>query len=571
MREHAWNSLWGIEELAGKLVDLVEAAGNAAIIDATAATKEPTAASSPWAPLRIGVFRVLWLTTLVDFTGNWFQTVGAQWLLIDEPHASILVALVQTATALPFVLFGLIGGVLADTLDRRWLMFSVQAAMTAVGALLAALTFSGQIPPTLLLLLVFLLGTGIALTTPAYQSLVPDLVSRSEIPAAAALNSISVNLARVVGPAVAGALVASAGVGTTFTVAAATSACYATVLLLWRRPPPPRPTPEPFVAALRAGGRYVEHAPVVRRILLRAGLFLVPASSLFALLPLIASRQLGLGAGGYGFLLAAIGVGAISGVLLLPKVRTRLSLNLMIAAASGLYVAVFAAIALLHDVVLVLVLLVPAGAAWVVVLSTVNAALQLFLPGWVRGRSLALYQTVLFGSQALGALLFGLLAAGVGLSAALLTAAGVTALGVATMRPWPFIDTSDMDRSPVAYWPEPLIAADVSPEGRTVFVSVTYAVSEDDQPAFVERMARVRESRLRTGATSWGLYQQGEDGRSFVEMFAVASWEEHLRQHDERLTGTDRDYQESVERLSESPPEVRHLISVAVPGASRRI
>lgn len=480
-------------------------------------------------------------------------------------------ALVQTATTLPFVLFGLIGGVLADTLDRRWLMISVQTAMAAVGTLLAALTFSGQIPPTLLLLLIFLLGSGIALTTPAYQSLVPDLVSRSEIPAASALNSISINIARAVGPAIAGVLVASAGVGTTFTVAAATSACYATVLLLWRRPPPPLATPEPFVAALRAGGRYVRHAPVVRRILLRAGLFLLPASSLFALLPLIASHQLGLGAGGYGFLLAAIGVGAISGALLLPRVRTRLSLNQMIAAASGLYVAVLAAVALLHDAVPALVLLVPVGAAWVVVLSSVNAALQLFLPGWVRGRSLALYQTVLFGSQAVGALLFGFLADGVGLSAALLTAAGVIALGAATMRPWPFIDTSGMDRSPVAYWPEPPIAADVSPEGRPLFVSVTYSVREGDQPRFLEAMARMRESRLRTGAISWGLYQQGEDGRSFVELFAVASWEEHLRQHDERLTGTDRDYQQTATQLSESPPEVRHLISVAVPGAARKI
>jgi MFS family permease len=167
-----------------------------------------------------------------------------------------------------------------------------------------------------------------------------------------------------------------------------------------------------------------------------------------------------------------------------------------------------------------------------VVLSSVNAALQLFLPGWVRGRNLALYQTVLFGSQAVGALLFGVLADGVGLSAAMLTAAGVIALGAATMRPWPFIDTSGMDRNPVAYWPEPPISADVSPEGRPLFVSVTYSVREGDQPRFLEAMARMRESRLRTGAISWGLYQQGEDGRSFVELFTVASWEEHLRQHE---------------------------------------
>ncbi len=536
-----------------------------------AAESEGTATVSPWAPLRIGVFRALWLVTLVDLIGNWFQTVGAQWLLVDNAHASILVALVQTATTLPFVLLGLIGGVLADTLDRRWLMISVQAAMAAVGALLAALTFSGQIPPALLLLLIFLLGSGIALTTPAYQSLVPDLVARREIPAASALTSISINIARAVGPAIAGVLVASAGVGTTFTVAAATSAFYAAVLLLWRRPPPPVATPEPFVAALRAGGRYVRHAPVVRRILLRAGLFLVPASSLFALLPLIASHRLGLGAGGYGFLLAAIGAGAICGALLLPRARTRLSLNQMVAGASGLYVAVLVAVALLHNAVPALVLLVPAGAAWVVVLSSVNAALQLFLPGWVRGRSLAVYQTVLFGSQALGALLFGFLAAGVGLAAAVLTAAGVIALGAATMRLWPFIDTSDMDRSSVVYWPEPPISAEVSPEGRPLFVSVTYSVRPEDEPSFLQAMAQVRESRLRTGATSWGLYQQGEDGRTFVELFAVTSWEEHLRQHDERLTGTDRDYQQSVAQFSENPPEVTHLISVVLPQSARTI
>src|SRR5919106_937042 len=412
--------------------------------------ENPRAEASAWAPLRAGIFRALWLASLVSLTGSWFVTVGAQWLLVDQPHASILVGLVQTATTIPFVFLGLPAGVLADTLDRRRLLVAAQAAMAAIGALLAVLTFSDQMPPALLLMLIFLLGSGAVLTIPAYQSLVPDLVARPQIPAAAALNSISINVARALGPAIAGVLIAQAGVGATFTVAAATSACFAIVVALWRSPPSGRANPEPFVAALRAGGRYVRHAPVVRRIMLRTALFLIPASSLFALLPLV------------------------------------------------------------------------------------------------------------------GGLLFGALAEGIGLVETLLIAAGTAAVGASTIRIWPFVDVRGMDRSSVVYWPEPQLAADVDPAGRPVVVTVAYRVAPGDEARFLDGMARVRDSRLRTGAIKWGLYGEGEDSRSFVELFAVPSWEEHQRQHHERLTGTDREFQQSVMALSEQPPQVSHLISVEV-------
>jgi MFS family permease len=521
--------------------------------------------TSAWAPLRVRAFRALWLASLVGLTGTWFQTVGAQWLLLDEPHAPTLVALVQTATTAPVVLFGLVGGVLADTLDRRRLLVAVQLSVASVGALLAALTYSDQMPPALLLLLIFALGSGIALTTPAYQSLVPELVPRTEVPAAAALNSISVNLARALGPALAGVLVAAAGVGATFTVAAATAAFYALMAAVWRPPPTARANPEPFVAAIRAGGRYVRHAPVVRRLMLRAALFLVPASALFALLPLVASERLGLGSGGYGLLLTALGVGAIAGALVLPKVRARLSADRMISAASAVFVVALAALALLRTAAPALVVLLAAGVAWVVVLSSLNASLQLFLPGWVRGRSLAVYSTVLFGSQAVSGLLVGPLAGAVGLMEALLIAAGVAAAGAATIHAWPFIDTREMERAPAVAWPEPHLAPDVHPAGRAVVVTVSYRVRAEDEPEFIATMADVRESRLRTGAVKWGLYRDGEDGRSFVELFAVGSWEEHLRQHHERLTETDRELQQRAHALSEPPAVPRHLISVDVP------
>jgi MFS family permease len=522
-----------------------------------------------WGPLRVGAFRAIWVAALVGLTGAWFQTVGAQWLLVQRPHASILVALVQTATTLPYVLFGLVAGVLADILDRRVLLIAVQTTVAAIGTALAALTFAHLIPPALLLLLVFLLGMGAALGTPAYQSLVPDLVPREQIPAASALNSISINVARALGPAIAGVLVAAAGVGTTFTVAAATALCYALVVAFWRPPKTERASPERFVPALRAGSRYVRNAPVVRRILLRAALFLVPAGSLFALLPLIAAHRLGLGSGGYGLLLAALGLGAIAGALALPRIRTRVPINSLVTLASGFYALSLAAVALLTDPVPVLLLLIPAGVAWVVVLSTLNASLQLFLPTWVRGRSLAVYTIVLFGSQALGALLFGALADLLGLVQALLIAAGSAAVAAATIRIWPFLDTSGMDRSTVVYWPEPQLAPELDPDGGTVTVTVTYRVPTANQQAFIEAMAPVRGSRLRTGAISWGLYHDGEHADTFVELFVVPSWEEHLRQHHERLTGTDRVYQQHAAALAEGEPVVAHLISADLRPAAR--
>ena len=367
---------------------------------------------STWAPLRSGLFRALWLAVLVSNVATWMQTVGAQWLLVSQPHASILVALVQTADYLPDVLFGLVGGVLADMFDRRRLLMAVQGFLVMVGAALAALTFAGQMPPALLLTFTFLIGCGSVLTLPAYQSLVPDLVPRAQLHSAAALSSISINLARAVGPAIAGVVIARAGVGAVFALNTAMYLLFLVVLVAWRPPAgTTRQFPERFMSALRAGGRYVRYAPVVRRILLRPTLFLVPASALWALLPLIASQRLAQGADGYGLLLGALGIGAIAGGLVLPRVRRMLSINTLLAASGIVYALVLAVVVLVTNAIVILVVLLPAGVAWMAVLSTINAELQLFLPAWVRARGLSVYQMVLFGAQGFGALVWGVIAA----------------------------------------------------------------------------------------------------------------------------------------------------------------
>ena len=525
----------------------------------------PTAAAaapSAWAPLRIAAFRSLWLALLASNIGTWMQTVGAQWLLIEQSGTDTLVAVVQTASTLPIVLLALPSGALADTFDRRRLLMAVQLFLVAVGTLLSILTLAQRMPATLLLTLTFVLGAGQALTGPAWQAIIPELVPRPQLANASALGAISMNLARAVGPAVAGLLIARTGAGVVFALNTVTFALFA--LALWRWRPPAAGDggrPERFSSAVRAGSRYVRHSPVVRRILLRAALFLVPGSALWALLPLVASRRLGLGSGGYGVLLGAVGVGAVAGALLLPRLRARWTVNRLLLVAGTLFTGVLAVLALGRSQAVVVAALLPAGVAWVMVLSSVNAAMQLFLPGWVRARGLAVYQMVFAGAQAAGALAWGALSDVSGLVVAHLAAAGLMAAGVVTLRWLPLRDTSGLNRDPAVFWPEPHLGLEPQDHDGPVLVTVAYPVRPEHEEEFVEAMEAVRRSRLRTGATRWGLFRDGADPGRFVEAYLVPSWDEHLRQHTGRLTGADRAVEERARALADGPPEVSHLLS----------
>jgi MFS family permease len=524
-------------------------------------TADPQVRASTWSPLRFGVFRAIWIAVLVSNIGLWMQTVGAQWILVEQPHASVLVALVQTADMLPDVMFGVVGGVLADMFDRRRLLIAVNAFLAGTGIVLAVLTYAGQMPPALLLTFTFVLGSGSVVSTPAYQSLIPDLVPRKEIQAASTLGSISVNLARAIGPAIAGILIARIGVGAVFSLNAATSLAYGVVVFAWH--PKAETTtqlPERFVSALRAGGRYVRYSPVMRRMLVRSALFLVPASALWALLPLVATQRLKMGASGYGLLLGALGVGAVVGSFLLPQVRAKLSANGLLAAASLVFAAVMVVVVLVPSVVVALVVLLPVGFAWIAVLSTMNASLQLFLPQWVRARGISVYLTVLFGCQAAGAVVWGFVAAPQGVLLAFLIAAALMAVGAATIRIWPLIDTTGMDRGTVSR-ALPELAVDALPAQGPVVVRITYTVAAEREDAFLAAMVRVRLSRLRTGATQWGLFRDGELPHDFVELFVVATWDEHVRQHTDRLTGTDEEFLDAARALSDPAPRTSHLIS----------
>jgi len=533
-----------------------------AIAPAQAEVADAAAASeSTWAPLRVPIFRALFIAQLGSNVGNWMETVGAQWLLVDHPRASTLVALVQTADMLPFMFLALPAGVLADTLDRRRYLIAVHLFLTVTAGLLAAATYAGMMRPALLLTLTFVEGAGSALAIPAWQAIIPELVPRSQLPSASALGSINQNLARAIGPAIAGVMVSHLGVAPVFALNAATFVFGILVMLAWRRPKRPADAlgREAIVPALRAGARYVRHSRVVRRLLLRVTLFVVPATSLWALLPVVASELLGLGPSGYGLLLGSLGAGAIVAAVSLPRLHAALSPIALVGAASVVYAAALVVAALAPHVTIVVPALLAAGASWIIVLVQFNATMQLFLPNWVRARGLSVYQLTFMGGQAVSAAIWGVTAESAGISTALVAAAVVLVAGAATLAWWPTYETAGLDRSPAVYWPMPELRLVPDPDDGPVLVTIRYAVAEGKEEDFVRAMDFVARSRRRTGATRWDLFRDGEKPRQFVEVFEVPTWEEHLRQHGGRLTGSDRQAEDRARALLDMPPEIIHL------------
>ncbi|MBL7261226.1 MFS transporter [Paractinoplanes lichenicola] len=516
---------------------------------------------SPWAPLRGRVFRMLWVAVLAGNVGTWMQTVGAQWLVVQEPNAATWTSLVQTVTMLPVLLLALPAGAIADVLDRRRLLLGVQIALFFVGAALTVLTLVERMPPGLLLGFTFLLGVGQALTLPTWQAVIPEIVSREELPAASALGAVNTNLARSAGPAVAGLLVAQVGSAAVFGLNALSYGVFAVALVLWRRPARRGPShPERFGPAVRAGGRFVRYSPDVRRLLIRVVLFVVPGSVVWGLLPVVARQELGLGASGYGVLLAALGVGAVAGALLMPRVRHLLSADRLFVGAGVGYAAALLVVALVPDEFAVTGVLVLAGAGWMCLVSRMNASLQLLLPNWVRARGFGIYQVVFAGSQAVGALVWGQVAEAFGLPAAFVGAAVVMLLGTATVWWLPVHEHDDADRSPAIFWAEPHIMLEPHLDEGPVLVTAIYRVRDQQADGFVEAMEAVRLTRLRTGATRWGLFRDGEDPVRYVEVYQVPTWEDHLRQHEGRLTGSDEEAEKRAIALAEGPAEVTHLL-----------
>ena len=529
-----------------------------------------TPRSGALAPLAIPVFRALWIAVLVSNIGSWMQTVGAQWLLVDEHAAPLVVALVQTASSLPVLLIGIPAGVVGEFVDRRRLLIGVQAFQVVVGAAMTVLTATGSMTPALLLTVTFLLGSASALQLPAYQALVPEIVPRAAITDAAALSSVGVNVARAIGPALAGVVIAQLGVPFVFAANALSFALFLVVLVAWRGYQRPETRAEPFVDATRAGVRYVLHAGVVRRLLVQLAVFMVPANALWALLPLVANGPLGLSSGGYGLLLAAVGTGSVGGAFVMPAIRRRLGIGRVVGLTSVVFGAAMVVVALVPSLPVVLVALVIGGVAWIGVVTTLNGTVQAFLPAWVRARGLAVYQLVLFGSTAVGAALAGVVATPLGVVGVLAAAGVLTALGAGLLLVSGFPVLTDRQRaatpmplSDVAFVPDDHAAA----TGETL-VLLHWTVPAGSVDEFRARAARLGKSRRRTGARDWNLYRDAATGPdAWVEAFRVGSWQEHVDQHEVRQTGDDARMLEAVREVA-GEPRVEHLVAVGVSSPS---
>lgn len=508
--------------------------------------------------LRHRTFAVLWIATVVGNIGTFMRDVASGWLMTDLSVSPAAVAMVQAAGSLPIFLLAIPAGVLADLLDRRKLLVSVQLLLAAVSATLLVLASTGNLTVASLIALTFAGGVGAALMAPVWAAIVPELVPRSELRSAVTLNSLGINIARAVGPATAGVLIASLGAAFTYGVDVASCVVAVGALLWWRNTQHPRSElSESFFGAVRAGIRYARASTSLHRVILRAIGYFAFASAVWALLPLIARELLQGDARFYGLLLGAIGVGAILGALLLDTLRRRADADATLFIAAVVTALAMAGLALRPSQPAALALMLLLGAGWIVALTTLGTTMQSVLPNWVRGRGLAIYLMVFNGALAIGSLVWGFVAQRTGLSAALLCAAAALAIAAFALLRVRLPDT-ERNLEPARHWPTPAVDRQIAHTRGQVMVLVHYRVPGGERAIFQSLLERLSEQRRRDGASAWGLFEDVADALHLVEWFVVESWAEHLRQH-ERVTHADAEIQLELQRFA---PVVTHFVAL---------
>lgn len=527
----------------------------------------PKARETAWSPLLVPIFRALWIANIVSNIGTWMQNTATAWLMTSLAPSAVMVSLVQTATSLPIFLLALPAGALADVMDRRRLILFTQTWMLLAAAILGVLTLLGYVTPWLLLVFTLMIGLGSALNAPAWQSVVPELVPRPEIPSAVALNSAGFNLARSVGPALGGLLVGVAGAGPAFLFNAASYLAVIVVLLRWKRSQAASTLPaEDMVGAMRAGIRYVRYSPALRNVFIRAAVFVLCASSQMALLPLYARDVLKLGSLGYGILLGGFGIGAVGAAALLPTIRSRLQLDALSRVMTLVFAASLIIMAFVHNFAVILVMLTLGGGAWLSLLASFNSSVQAVVPSWVRGRAMAVYMLIFFGGMALGSFLWGAVATVQTIPITLLISAFGLIAGLAVTLRYRLAASEDLDLTPSMHWASPEMAIDHGMKDGPVLVTVEYRIDPARSREFGLVMRRLRNARLSGGAMRWDLYEDGAVPGRYVESFLSGSWIDHMRQH-ERVTVADQEVEKEVRVFHIGPewPVVTHYLARRLP------
>ena len=526
----------------------------------TAEKKLKPASSSLLRPLRVPTFRNLLVADVVSDIGTFMQSVGAAWLMVSLGAGPMYVALTQTASSLPFFLLALPAGSAGDIVDRRKLILSTESWMAGIALLLAVLTIAGLMSPWLLLVLTFALSAGDAFETPSWRAILPELVSKDDLESASALNGIEFNLARAVGPALAGLVIASAGVAAAFVANVLSFLGVILVVARWKRPLRKRTAPpETLAGATVAAVRYVRYSPPVRSILVRVGAVMLFGSALFALLPTLA-RSVTPSAIGYGILLGCFGAGAIVGALLLQPARARWSTEVVVSAGVAILGVAIVMSAGLHRLSTLGPVMLMGGAAWIVFISLISALIQNLAPDWVRARVLAVYILISQGSMAIGSAAWGAVAQRAGIRTALVCA-GIGTIGTTALVLFARLPDSTSDLSPWNHWRMPVLVKgdEADLQQGPVLVTVEYVVSPDRQAKFAKEIQKYGRVRRRNGAYRWGIFHDTEVADRYLEIFLVNSWAEHLRQH-ERQTRADHQLEQALGDCLAGEPKVHHLI-----------
>ncbi len=532
--------------------------------EATAAQPGPTAEQraslSTLAPLSVPVFRMLWLTWVAANTCMWMNDVAAAWLMTSLTTSPILVALVQSASTLPVFLLGLPSGALADILDRRRYFMATQFWVAAVALVLCAAVLAGGMTAPLLLGLTFANGIGLAMRWPVFSAIVPELVSRAHLPAALALNGIAMNASRIIGPLVAGAIIASAGSAWVFVLNAVLSVGSGLVIMRWKRDHVPSPLGrERLPSAMRVGLQFVRQSPRMRAVLWRISIFFLHATALLAMLPLLAKGLEGGGAGTFTLLLASMGAGAIVAAMFLPRLRQAMPRDVLVLRGTLLQAAATGVMAVAPNVYVAVPAMLVGGMAWITTANSLSVSAQLALPNWVRARGMSIYQMAIMGSTALGAAVWGQVATLTSVHTSLALAAVTGTIAMVVVQRLVADRSIEEDLSPSQAFKAPV--APTPPERGHVVVTIEYFIDPARATDFRALMQESRRSRLRQGALSWQLQHDIADPARYMEQIEDESWTEHLRRFD-RVTASDVALRERklAFHLGDAPPVVSRFV-----------
>jgi MFS family permease len=533
-----------------------------------ALTLQQALASSP---LRHPPFRSFYVASIFVALGYTMQATMAAWLMAVMTPSELMVALVQTASTAPAILLGLVAGALSDIVERRHVIIATQVAFLAGTAVLGVATLLGVMAPWALLLLTFVIGVAFTFYMPSQQASINELVDRTEVPKAVALGAVAMNVSRAIGPALAGALTAWVGSGNAFL---ASAVCFAGMIVVVRRwPHQPRAlpgVPESLFTGMASGLRYVRHSQPMRAIILRNLTYALCASSLFALLPVVARDQLNLGAGGFGLLFGSFGAGAVVAALNIPRALGKHSLQRMVVTASLLFVIAATLVAATEHLPLAIIGAFAAGASWVGVFASLGAGTQSAAPAWVRARAVAMGFVTVQAGIAVGSVAWGLIASWRGTRVALLTAAVTYLVLLALHRRVRVRLGGEHDIMLSDQVPALALSAEPEPDDGPVLIQIEYRILAENRDAFLRAVRAIGPVRRRNGADSWRVFRDLAEEGLFVERYIISSWAEYVRLR-ARMTIADRQVQQDIEKFQREgvPVRVSRFLGVDLPERGR--